>query len=213
MEKQGLGEILSCHAAAPYGLFLPFSACTHPAPTKGMHTSIVFCCPQPVTSHDFLQRKSIWDSLPYSTGKNSPVSSHQQAPNTNYVCYLSVCSGSRPWAALLLLELSPCQAVGLWQCRQEMHLRSLLMTELYCGLFSHTYTAPFAPLLSGHSCRRQRLDPECLVHSSDISLVLSKATDKFSTYQLKCYIYNISLKTSTVTNYVKLGKAEKIKCY
>lgn len=89
----------------------PFSACTHPAPTKGMHTSIVFCWPQPMASHNFLQGKSIWDSLPYSTGKNSPISPHQQAPNTNYVCYLSVCSGSRPWAALLLLEQSSCQAV------------------------------------------------------------------------------------------------------
>lgn len=58
---------------------------------------------------------------------------------------------------------------GHWQCRQEVQLGSLLMTELHCRLFSHTCAAPFAPLLNDHSCRRQRLDPECLVRSSDMS--------------------------------------------
>lgn len=69
---------------------------------------------------------------------------------------------------------------GHWQCRQEMHLGSLLMTELHSRLFSHTYTAPFAPLLSDHSCRRQRLDPKCLVHSSDIPLCYQKPLIAFS---------------------------------
>lgn len=63
---------------------------------------------------------------------------------------------------------------GLWQCRQEMHLGSVLMAELHSRLFSHTYTTPFASLLNDHSYRRQRLDPESLVCLSDISLHYQK---------------------------------------
>lgn len=169
----------------------PFSACTHPAPTKGMHTSIVFCWPQPMASHTFCRVNPFGTLCPIAQAKI-----HLSLP-TNKLPTQIMCVTCQYAAVPDLGQLCCCWSRalawqwGLRQCRQEMHLRSLLMTELHCGLFSHTYTAPFAPLVSDHSCRRQRLDPECLVHSSDISLVLSKGTDKFSTYQLKCYIYNI----------------------
>lgn len=163
----------------------PFSACTHPAPTKDMHTSTVFWCLQPVASHDFLQGNPF--GTVFRTAQVTPFSKIHLSLPTNELPTQIMCVTCRSARFQTMgsccLSRTLARQCGHWRCRQEMHLVNLLMTELHCRLFSHTYTAPFAPLLSDHSCRRQRLDPECLVHSSDISLH----------YQKPLIVFNIPL--------------------
>lgn len=111
MEKQGLGEVLSCYTAAPRGGFLTlFFPLLILLPLKACRPALCFAVLSP------WQAVTLCRVNPFGTVFPTAQASlflkiHLSLPTSKLPTQRMCVTGSRPWAALLLLEQNSCQAV------------------------------------------------------------------------------------------------------